>query len=107
MTLKTDWRPLTPLAPLTPRAEIEGPTKSSSGPWIDNAPRSYDALWYERNLPRLSNYAGLWVGIRNQRVVASASSFQGVFQQLSAINLERAFVTRVPQKISERTYLIA
>ena len=82
--------------------------ETSSGPWIDKAAaRSRDARWYELNLPRLTTYAGLWVAIRDQRIVASAASFQGVYDQLSAVHIDRAFIVQVPKNVRERTYLIA
>jgi len=63
--------------------------------------------WFEANLHSLANYAGLWVAIVRDAVVASGGSAYDVYRSLASNGIADALMVHVPEDVNEDTYLIA
>ena len=63
--------------------------------------------WFEHNLSSLQDYAGLWIAIVGDQVLANGQSFERVYEQVRARNLPDALIVPVPENVSEERYLIA
>lgn len=61
-------------------------------------PAESDALeWVSRNLPQLRvRYAGQWIAVSGNQVVAHARSLPELMQRLEEAAIERPFVTEIP-----------
>ena len=61
-------------------------------------PRGANALdWVSRNLDRLrGQYAGRWIAVAGDQVVANAASLPDLLQQVEQANVQQPFVTQIP-----------
>jgi hypothetical protein len=106
----SDWRIIDLIRSLSTRTALVRQAFTDANPWkADPNPLAgiAELSWFEQNLHALQAYAGLWIAIVGDQVLASAESFERVYEQLQAQNLSDALIVPVPDNVSEQRYLIA
>ena len=66
-----------------------------------------DLDWVVANLADLSEYSGRWIAVLARAVVASGTTASAVVDDLADRKIADALVTRVPDDLERRSYLIA
>jgi hypothetical protein len=95
---------------LSPRTGLVRRGLTDNNPWKpDPNPLAgiRELSWFERNLPGLQQYAGLWIAIVGEEVLANGGSFEEVYDKVRARNLADALIVPVPENVAEERYLIA
>jgi hypothetical protein len=63
--------------------------------------------WFEKNKEKMGRFAGRWVAVFGEAVVADAASFAEVHATLTKRNVNGALIVRVPENVTNRPRLIA
>ena len=66
-----------------------------------------DLDWVVANLADLGEYSGRWITVLARAVVASGATASAVVDDLADRKIADALVTRVPDDLERRSYLIA
>jgi hypothetical protein len=70
-------------------------------------PGEVEARWYSENQSRLTNEQGLWVGIKDDRIVARGANLSEVHNQLTRLEILDALIVQVPEDLGHPRTLIA
>ena len=84
VTRDAPWQPLA-----NPRAGIE------------------ELAWFEDNQKGLVRFAGRWIAIVGQEVIASGETFDEAYDEASRLNYSDMLILPVPKEPGEDRYLIA
>lgn len=104
------WRIIDLIRSLSARTGLVRQGFTDANPWTPDPNRLAgirELSWFEHNLSSLQDYAGLWIAIVGDQVVANGQSFEQVYEQVRARNLPDALIVPVPENVSEERYLIA
>jgi hypothetical protein len=66
-----------------------------------------DLDWVVANVSDLGEYSGRWIAVLARAVVASGTTASEVVDDLAERKIADALVTRIPDDIERRSYLIA
>ncbi len=66
-----------------------------------------DLDWVVANLSDLGQYSGRWIAVLARTVVASGTTASAVVDDLAERKIADALVTRVPDDLERRSFLIA
>ena len=86
-------------------------TGQSGGEWLDDSLNPSAGVqelgWLLQNRAALNNFRNLWIGVLGRQIVASGTSFDEVYQDVSRRGLADVLIEYVPAEPSKWDHLIA
>ncbi len=109
-SVETTRRPLRSLLTSLGGAVAHRTGCTFDGPWqvTPNAQAGVEELaWLEENENTLGTFAGRWIAILGQQIVASGDSFDEAYDEACRLNLSDTLIVPVPEHPGETPDLIA
>lgn len=105
------WYPASPIqSDATSKSQvIKAGDVTRDAPWQPLAnPRAgmKELAWFEDNQKALVRFAGRWIAIVGQEVIASGETFDEVYDEASKLNYSDMLILPVPKEPGEDRYLI-